>query len=147
MSDNLKKCCETLKSGEYTLVLFDGKTLLTDTKRGVKPLLDLLDENTGLSGFSAADKVVGKAAAFLYVLLNVREIYADVISKHALSVLEQHNISVEYNTLADKIKNRAGTGFCPMETAGLDEEIPEKALEKIREKAKELAQNSVGTAS
>ena len=139
MSDNLKKCRETLKSGEYTLVLFDGKTLFTDKERGVKPLLDLLDKNTDLSGFSAADKVVGKAAALLYVLLNVREIYADVISTHALSVLEQHQIPVEYNTLTDKIKNRAGTGFCPMETAVLCEENPEKALEKILEKLKELA--------
>ena len=139
MSDNLEKCREILKSGDYTLVLFDGKTLLTDTKRGVKPLLDLLDRETDLSGFSAADKVVGKAAAFLYVLLNVREIYADVISTHALSVLEEHQIPVVYGTLTDKIKNRAGTGFCPMETGVLDEENPEKALEKIRGKAKELA--------
>lgn len=140
MSDNLEKCREILKSGEHTLVLFDGKTLLTDTKRGVKPLLDLLDRETDLSGFSAADKVVGKAAAFLYVLLNVREIYADVISTHALSVLEEHQIPVVYGTLTDKIKNRAGTGFCPMETAVLCEESPEKALKKIRGKAKELAQ-------
>ena len=140
MSDNLEKCREILKFGNFTLVLFDGKTFLTDTKRGVKPLLDLLDGNTDLSGFSAADKVVGKAAAFLYVLLNVREIYADVISTHALSVLEQHQIPVEYNTLTDKIKNRARTGFCPMETAVLDEENPERALAKIRQKAKELAQ-------
>ena len=136
-----------LKNGEYTLVLFDGKTLLTDTKRGVKPLLDLLDGNTDLSVFSAADKVVGKAAAFLYVLLNVREIYADVISNGALAVLERHKIPVVYTTLTDKIKNRAGTGFCPMETAVLDEENPEKALAKIRGKAKELAKNSIGTAS
>lgn len=142
MSDNLKKCREILKSGEYTLVLFDGKTLLTDTKRGVKPLLDFLDANTDLSGFSAADKVVGKAAAFLYVLMNAREIYADVISTHALAVFEEHKIPVEYTTLTDKIKNREGTGFCPMETAVLDEENPEKALEKIREKAKELAKNN-----
>ena len=69
----------------------------------------------------------------------MRDIYADVISTHALSVLEEHQIPVEYSTLTDKIKNRAGTGFCPMETAVLCEESPEKALEKIREKAKELA--------
>lgn len=140
MSDNLTKCREILKSGNFTLVLFDGKTLLTDTKRGVKPLLDLLDGNTDLIGFSAADKVVGKAAAFLYVLLNIKEVYADVISTHALVVFEQHKIPVEYNTLTDKIKNRTGTGFCPMETAVLDEDEPENALKKIREKAKELAQ-------
>ena len=146
MSDNLKICREILKSGNFTLVLSDGKKLLTDTKRGVKPLLDLLDKNTDLSGFSAADKVVGKAAAFLYVLLNIKEVYADVISTHALVVFEQHKIPVEYNTLTDKIKNRAGTGFCPMETAVLDENEPEKALKKIREKAKELS-NSSKTAS
>lgn len=146
MSDNLTKCREILKSGNFTLVLSDGKTLLTDTNRGVKPLFDLLDKNTDLSGFSAADKVVGKAAAFLYVLLNIKEVYADVISTHALVVFEQHKIPVEYNTLTDKIKNRTGTGFCPMETAVLDENEPEKALKKIREKAKELA-NSSKTAS
>ena len=146
MSDNLTKCREILKSGNFTIVLSDGKTLLTDTKRGVKPLFDLLDKNTDLSGFSAADKVVGKAAAFLYVLLNIKEVYADVISTHALVVFEQHKIPVEYNTLTDKIKNRTGTGFCPMETAVLDENEPEKALKKIREKAKELA-NSSKTAS
>lgn len=140
MSDNLTKCREILKSGNFTLVLSDGKKFFTDKERGVKPLLDLLDGNTDLSGFSAADKVVGKAAAFLYVLLNIKEVYADVISTHALVVFEQHKIPVEYNTLTDKIKNRTGTGFCPMETAVLDEDEPENALKKIREKAKELAQ-------
>lgn len=142
MSDNLKKCREILKSGEYTLALFDGENVLTDKRRGVKPLLDLLDRSADLSGFSAADKVVGKAAAFLYVLMNVREIYADVISAHALAVLEEHKIPVEYAALTDKIKNRAGTGFCPMETAVLDEEKPENALGKIRDKANELAKNN-----
>lgn len=139
MSDNLKKAREILENERFTFAAFDGKTVLTDERRGVKPLLDIIDRGDNLGGFSAADKVVGKAAAFLYVLLGVSEIYADVISRHALSVLEEYKIHAEYAVLTDAVKNRAGTGFCPMETAVLDENSPEKALGKIRARIAELS--------
>lgn len=42
-----------------------GSTIYISTERGVKPLIDRIDDGTDLQGFSAADKVVGKAAAFL----------------------------------------------------------------------------------
>lgn len=139
MSDNLIKAREILKNGSLTFAAFDGKTVLTDERRGVKPLFELIVRGETLRGFSAADKVVGKAAAFLYVLLDVSEIYADVISRHALSVLEEYKIHAEYSVLTEAVKNRAGTGFCPMETAVLDENSPEKALEKIKAKIAELS--------
>ena len=139
MSDNLKKAREILENEGFTFAAFDGKTVFTDDKRGVKPLLDIIDCGKTLGGFSAADKVVGKAAAFLYVLLGVSEIYADVISRHALSVLEEHKIPVEYAVLTEAVKNRSGTGFCPMETAVLDENSPENALVKIRARIAELS--------
>ena len=139
MSDNLIKAREILKNGSLTFAAFDGKTVLTDERRGVKPLFELIVRGETLRGFSAADKVVGKAAAFLYVLLDVSEIYADVLSRHALSVLEEYKIHAEYSVLTEAVKNRAGTGFCPMETAVLDENSPEKALEKIKAKIAELS--------
>lgn len=139
MSDNLIKAREILDNGRLTFAAFDGKTVLTDERRGVKPLLELIERGETLRGFSAADKVVGKAAAFLYVLLGVSEIYADVLSRRALSVLEEHKIHAEYSVLTEAVKNRAGTGFCPMETAVLDEKSPENALEKIKAKIAELS--------
>lgn len=141
MSVNLTKARKILAGGGFTFAAFNGETALTDDRRGVKPLLDTLDRGETLRGFSAADKVVGKAAAFLYVLLGVNEIYADVISIHALAVLEEHNVHAEYSVLTEAVKNRAGTGFCPMETAVIGEKVPESALEKIRAEIIELSQS------
>ena len=45
-------------------------------------------------GFAAADRVVGRAAAFLYVLLGAGEIYAGVMSDTAADVLERFGVAV-----------------------------------------------------
>ena len=63
---------ELLESGGYTCVITDGDRVLTSTLRGVKPLVQFLESGRDLTGFSAADKVVGRATAYLYVLLGVK---------------------------------------------------------------------------
>ncbi len=130
-----------LQSVGYTLVFCSGQTAEHSTERGVKPLLALLQNNKSLEGFCVADKVIGRAAAFLYVLLCPKEIYAAVISRLALEVLEKHGISVVYDTLTERIKNRAGTGLCPMESAVLEVDDPKTALKAIKEKLKTLKLN------
>ena len=126
----------------YTCVMGKGEFVYTSRERGVKPLLELLAHPGSLPGYVAADKVVGKAAAFLYCLLKVDYVYSDVISKPALEVFEAHGITAEYGELADAIRNRAGDGFCPMETTVLPIDSPEEALVAIRKKVAELRQIS-----
>lgn len=136
--DNLKKAKNLISSGEYTCVLAQGEKVYTSTQRGVKPLLTWLDDNTNLEGFSCADKVVGKAAAFLYVLLKVKCVYAFVISKPAIDVLQSYGIYTEYETLVPSIRNRTNTGFCPMEQCVLSINAPHEACESIRQTLKKL---------
>lgn len=138
MRSDIEKAKSLLKSGGYTCVLCSEDKVYTSTERGVKPLLAWIDGGTDMSGFSAADKVVGKAAAFLYVILGVKAVYAGVISEPAEKVLTENGIAVEYGTLTDAIRNRAGTGFCPMETAVKNISEPYAALEAVRRKIKEL---------
>ena len=132
MTADLIRAKALLADLEYTCVLCRGDTVCTDTRRGVAPLLAWLDSGTALQGFSAADKVVGKAAAFLYCLLGVKEVYAPVMSRAALAVLEAHGIGAYYGVLAEGIINRRKTGPCPMETATKDISDPREALEAIR---------------
>jgi hypothetical protein len=113
--------------------------VILDHRRGIRPLLELLENGTDLHGYSAADKVVGKAAAFLYCLLGVKALHAGVISQPALAVLEATGIVVRYSTLVPAIRNRTGDGFCPMETAVWDLSDPALAPDAIRNALQKLS--------
>lgn len=120
-----------LHAGGYTCVFRKGERELTDTRRGVRPLLELLKSGEDFEGFSVADKVVGKASALLYCLLKVKRVYAPVISRSALEVLESHSIPCEYNRLVPGIRNRTNTGPCPMEAATANISDPKEAPEVL----------------
>lgn len=139
MSGNLEKAVELLKTEHYTFAAVSGEKKLTSIHRGIKPLLEILDSGEDLHGFSAADKVIGKAAAFIYVLLEPDKIYAEVISKPAMEVLEKYNIKTCFGTITEAIRNRDNTGFCPMETAVKNAKSPDEALVLIRRKLDELS--------
>ena len=131
MGENLEKAKMLLHRTGSTCVLCNNDIILTDKRRGVRPLLDLLEGQTDVAGFSAADKVVGKAAAFLYCLLDVKCLYAAVISQPALDVLQQFGIETTYSELVPAIRNRTGDGYCPMESAVWEITDPKDALKAI----------------
>lgn len=129
---------ERLLSGEYTCVIRRGDREYTTRERGVKPLVRWLTESLDLKGFSAADKVVGKATAYLYCLLGVKEVYAQVMSVSAARVLKENGISASQDKLVENIINRQGTGICPFEAAVWDIHTPQEALIAIRAKMREM---------
>lgn len=134
MNTDLQKAREMLQSGDYTCVVCCNDTAYTATDRGVAPLLNWLDSGTDLRGFSAADRVVGRATAFLYVLLGVRAVHARVMSHPAADVLSAHGIFSQADTIVDGIINRRGDGPCPFEAAVLDLTDAQQALHAIRQK-------------
>ena len=137
-NDMLEKAKELLESGGYTCVITDGDAVFTSTLRGVKPLVQFLESKTDMAGFSAADKVVGRATAYLYVLLGVKNLYAQVISQPALAVLQENGIDAQYGNLVPNIINRKGDGICPFEAAVMDITEPQKAYAAIRQKMLEM---------
>lgn len=134
----LDKAKMLLDRTDNTCVLCSGQVIITDRRRGVRPLLDLLESDADVNGFTVADKVVGKAAAYLYCLLKVKCLFARVISQPALDVLQQAGIETEYDQLVPAIQNRTKDGFCPMESAVLDIHSPEEALSAIYEALAQL---------
>ena len=121
-----------LAQGRYTCVLVSDKQCLTTTLRGVAPLLAWLDAGVDLTSYTAADRVVGRAAAYLYVLLGVKTVHATVASQAARAVAEQYGLTLTCDTVADAIRNRTDTGNCPMETATEGATSPDDALARIR---------------
>ena len=138
MGKDLTKAKAVLEEQNCTCVLCREDRIYTSTRRGVAPLLGWLDAGTDLTGFSAADRVVGKATAYLYCLLGVKEVYARVMSKPAVEVLRRYNIPAGYDTLVEGIENRQKTGPCPMEYATRNSTTPAEALAAVREALKHL---------
>ena len=121
----------------HTLCLSKDGVLILDDKRGITPLLELIASGKDVSGYSAADKVVGKAAAALFIKCGVKQLYAAVLSKGGAKLLESHGVEYVYDTLTDAIINRAGTDACPMEKAVRDiEEIEDRYVAILREHAR-----------
>jgi hypothetical protein len=138
MRQNLLTACKLLEEGNFTCVLVHNKACFTATERGVKPLLNWLEQGQDLRDFSAADRVVGRATAFLYCLLGVKEVYARVMSRPAAEVLAAAGIVTEAGQLVDGIINRRGTGPCPFEAAVMDITDPQEALTAIRQKMEQM---------
>ncbi len=136
--NDILKAKELLIAGEYTAVLCKDECIFTSKLRGVRPLVIWVEDETDFSKYTAADKVVGKATAFLYLLLGVRTIYAHVISKPALQVLKEYNVVVEYGTLVENIINRQGDGICPFEQQVLALSDKNEAYAAIREKMRQM---------
>ncbi len=128
----VESLAKRLHEGQFSLVLAKGKEVQSFSGHGVADLYRLLQETPEvLRGASAADKIVGKAAAALMVLGGVRELYADVISEAAFPLLEQHGVYVIPGSRVAEIRNRDNSGLCPLETCCKDSTSAEECLHSI----------------
>ena len=135
---DLEQAKQILEQTDSTCVLCLEGQVHKSNRRGVAPLLALVDAGTDVEGFSAADRVVGKATAFLYCLLGVKAVYARVISQPAAQVLAEGGITASWDTLVSGIQNRQKDGPCPMENATRDCTTPAQALTAIRQALAQL---------
>lgn len=113
----------------HTLVLVSDDRQLISDKRGISPIIDFIQSGTDLTGCSAADVVVGKAAALMFVKAGIKEVFAKTLSLSAKAVLDDNGIPHAYETLTERIINRDGTDTCPMEKALTDTSDPDEAYE------------------
>ena len=129
---DLERAAALLAQGDDTCVLCRGDARYHSSLRGVQYLMQLIEAGVELTGFSAADKVVGKATAMLFVKCGVAAVHAGVISKAAEEMLARYGILYTFDTRTERIVNRAGTGMCPMEQAVWELEDPALAPGAIR---------------
>lgn len=136
MNRDLTLAKESLK--DNTIFLVKGEHTLSSTKTGIAPMMDFISRGLDLGGYSAADKIVGKAAALLFAKAGIRAVFAKVLSERALPILKKFNIQYEYETLTKNITNRLGTGTCPMELTVADTDSPDTAFALLQEKLNSL---------
>ena len=118
----------------HTICLCKNGNCLYSEARGISPMMNFIANGVDLSGYSVADVVVGKAAALLFVKCKIKEVYAKTLSEPAKTVLENNGVPVTFQTLTERIINRAGTDICPMEKAVSQTDDPEQAYTLLKQK-------------
>ncbi len=118
----------------HTICLCKDGNCLYSKKKGISPMMDFIASGVDLAGYSVADLVVGKAAAFLFVKCGIKKVFAKTLSEKGKKILELYGIDYEYETLTDSIINRTGTDICPMEKAVQNCDNPEEAYIILKNK-------------
>ena len=117
---------------QFKCVLRKGEEQYQSEKRGVAPMLDFLEQGIDLRGFCAADRVVGKATAYLFILAGISSVYGEVMSESARKVLLRYGVFCEAKQIVPYIINRRGDGACPMESAVRDIDDPTEAYLAVK---------------
>ena len=126
---------KSMLADDCNLAVVKGGSVSRFSESGIKALLGIAESNKELlDGASVADKIVGRAAAFVMISCSVKEVYAGVMSKGAAALFEMHGVPCSCAVLTDRIINRAGTDICPMERAVLSvpDNAPDEAVAAFR---------------
>lgn len=144
MLTGLDKCIKELnKNKEISIAIFKNNKVITSKYFGIKPLMTYLREDRNyFKGADVADKIIGKAAAMLLIYGGAGKIYGKVMSASAAEILEKYDMDFYYETKVAYIKNREGTGKCPMEIATENVNDPELSFDVLEQTIKELMKSS-----
>ena len=122
MHPDLEKAKAALKGDKCTCVLTLGSVMFKSKERGVQPLLDWMNSGNNYMGYMVADKVVGRAAAFIDIAMGIRAVYAETMSEGAKELLEKNHVEVFADNVVPQIMNNDKSDVCPLEKAveGID---------------------------
>lgn len=135
---DLQKAIDLTENTSAVFAAVCGDKIYTSDKKGISALLGYVNAGLDFSGMSAADSVVGKAAAMLMVRLNIKRVHVRLVSLPALEFFKKHAVEVTYNETCDYVINRAGDGMCPMEETVLKTDDIDAAIKALNEKLASL---------
>lgn len=141
----LEHAKQMIRSEECSFVVIkEGRIVYQDKGNGVKPILKLIDTDRELlKNAVVVDKIIGKAAALLLVLGEVKMVYGITMSQAGKDYLVHAGINVNHEKCIDVISNRKRDGICPLERAVSDIEDPKQAHEKLKETIAQLMKSAV----
>lgn len=129
--NDLEKAKEIFEKENCTLVLVKGESIIKSKEHGLSKLVELIDKDEDFTDYSVCDNVCGRAASFLYVLLGVKEVYANTMAKLSIQILDRAEIKYSANAFVETLLDSENKTD-KMELAVLRSGTPLKAFEDIK---------------
>lgn len=117
----------------------NGKVIFKTQKQGITGFLEaieMLDKN--LVDASAADKIVGVAAAMLCVYAGVASVFALTVSEEGEKVLKDNGVVYRFENTVPNILNRTKKDVCPFEKLAMVSGDPDEAYVKLKSCANQM---------
>ena len=130
--NDLERTKHLLAKNHYSLVLCQGAFVVASRQPGLRPLAQLFSGQTDWRGCSAADRIVGRAAALLYAGAGVKSLHATVLSEPAHRLCADAGMAVSGDFEVPAILGRLGHGGCPMEALVAETNDPAVALQLLQ---------------
>ncbi|MCC8094121.1 MAG: DUF1893 domain-containing protein [Tannerellaceae bacterium] len=128
----MEKLIKLLHEGNHSCVVGNFDEVYTFDQWGIADLYDMVkNKPCFLKDACVADKVVGKAAAALMILGEIKELYADVISLSAVIFLREAGIEPNFAQVIPFIWNQDKTDCCPLERMCSNEPSAQNILSMI----------------
>lgn len=117
-----------------TILIYEGDTVVfTSEHKGVRPMMDYMKAyGPSETPLTVVDRIMGRGAVMLAVLINAKTIKTPIMSASALALAKAHNLNLEAGEIVPYIVNREGNGQCPIESSVLDIEDVHEGYEAIK---------------
>ena len=123
-----------------------GEVIFETKKQGISGFLQAIEKlDKNLVAASAADKIVGVAAAMLSVYAGVVSVFALTISEEGIRVLEDTNIAYLFEKKVSNILNHEKNDVCPFEKLAMDSGSSDEAYVKLKSFASQMMRKSAKT--
>lgn len=135
-----------IKEDLSLVIVKKGKVIFETKKQGISGFLQAIEKlNKNLVAASAADKIVGVAAAMLCVYAGVVSVFALTISEGGMRVLEDNNIACLFEKKVSNILNRDKNDVCPLEKLAMASGSSDEAYVKLKSLASQMMRKSEKT--
>jgi hypothetical protein len=136
MSVDLSLAKNRLLQKKLSLIIVNnGKVLFETESHGIGDLLKAINKlQDSMKDSSVADRIVGRAAALLFVFSGVAAVFAVTASEGGIEVLKKNSVFCEYENSVTNVLNLKKTDVCPFEKLVAKLSNPEKAYEVLKVK-------------
>lgn len=119
---------------DKTIIIYkDKEVVFTSEYKGVRPMMEYMKAyGPSQEPLTVVDRIMGRGAVMLAVLINAKTIKTPMISKTALDLAKIHGLKVEADKIVPYVINREGNGRCPIETSVLGIEDVQEGYEAIK---------------
>jgi hypothetical protein len=115
------------------VIIKNGEVIFETRKKGITGFLEAIEKlNKNLLNASAADKIVGVAAAMLCVYVGLASVFAITISEEGKKVLRDNNIEYRFERTVPNILNHNKKNVCPFEKLAIISGDPKEAYLKLK---------------